>query len=206
MSFSTIDIWSNNGYIASDQTWNQLCLLSNPDPAANLIKNITSNKPQTESNAEPYVIISSLSGVLHVFTKSSHILTKQMQQPILQMRTGRHVQAIKSEVLVILHPHQIEILYLEKSEDKVQLVPVFQNNISEACYSLHCFNHKIFVQSLYNTISLFERESLVFSRLLSEERIMLPSEITYCSNRDLIITASYSSRRVSKCTIQWYWT
>ena len=72
----------------------------------------------------------------------------------------------------------------------------FPKHSLNALYSLHCFNHKIFVQSFYNTISLFERESLVFSKLLSEERIMLPSEITYCSNRDIIIIASFSSRRV----------
>merc|ERR1712168_1125861 len=49
---------------------------------------------------------------------------------------------------------------------------------------------------MYNTISLIERESLVFSRLLSEERIMLPSEIAYTPTRDLIVTANHSSRRV----------
>ena len=178
MSFVTNDIYSNNSYIASDQIWNHIALISNK-----------------------YAIITSLSGFVHVFhqedSQQSHILTKQMQQPILQLRTGKFVQAIKYDVIVILHPHQLEILYLEKLENsEFQLVPVFQHNLTEACYSLHCWNHKIFVQSFYNSISLFERESLVFTRLLSEERIMLPSEITYSSNRDLVITASFSSRRV----------
>ena len=137
MSFVSSDIWSTNGYIASDQTWNQLCLISNQTPT-----NSTNPKP---NNSESFTIISSLSGVLHVFNQDQHILTKQMQQPILQMRAGRFVQAIKNDVLVILHPHQLEILYLEKLgtdgsgaaqvNQEFQLVQVFQQNMSEACYS-----------------------------------------------------------------------
>ena len=140
MSFVSSDIWSTNGYIASDQTWNQLCLISNQKSSAT---NSTNPKP---NNSENFTIISSLSGVLHVFNQDQHILTKQMQQPILQMRAGRFVQAIKNDVLVILHPHQLEILYLEKlgatveglgsqANQEFQLVQVFQQNMSEACYS-----------------------------------------------------------------------
>ncbi|XP_054754048.2 protein PTHB1-like isoform X1 [Lytechinus pictus] len=159
------------------------------------------------------IVVGSLNGVLRIYqpqpSKGDNlkaedvVLEAQLQQPILQVETGRFVSASESVHLSVLHPRKLAIYSVHGVTGAVEhgsqyhLKLMYEHNLQRTAHSLVVgpfggVKGKDFlcVQSMDGTVSFFEQESFAFSRFLPG--FLLPGPIKYIPRTDSFVTVSSS--------------
>jgi len=123
MSFQTNQIWSNTEFTNSKSIWNNLVSLDNLDN-------------------ETVIVVSNLEGSLHVFKENEVIVSKNYKQPVLKLLSGNFITALKKKSLVILHPYNLQIVFLDynTNTEHYELVQAFSHNLTDPSYSF-CNNN-----------------------------------------------------------------
>ncbi|XP_030830268.1 protein PTHB1 [Strongylocentrotus purpuratus] len=165
------------------------------------------------SSTHDKIIVGSFNGVLRIYqpqpSKGEHlkaedvVLEAQLQQPILQVETGRFVSVSEALHLAVLHPRKLAIYSVQgltgavEHGSQYQLKLMYEHNLQRTAHSLVVgpfggVKGKDFlgVQSMDGTVSFFEQESFAFCRFLPG--FLLPGPIKYIPRTDSFVTVSSS--------------
>ncbi|XP_052813611.1 protein PTHB1-like [Mya arenaria] len=161
------------------------------------------------------IVIGSYHGILRIFnpkpTKTENgwsgfrpedvLLESPLQNPILQLETGKFVSGSDKLHLAILHPRKLAVYNVAAMTGAVehgiqyQMTLAYEHKLQRTAFNF-CFGpfgqvkgkDFICVQSMDGTVSIFEQESFAFSRFLPNA--LLPGPIKYLPRLDSFITVS----------------
>jgi len=168
----------------------------------------------TNSNSDDdQIICGGYSGLLHIYQPIEQIegestsqandilLETNLQNPILQIACGNFVSSTSGLHLAVLHPrllavYQVHLVEGSTSHGKqCKLQVVYQHklertaaNMTWGSFGSNRNDDMICVQSLDGALTLFEHETLMFTRFLPS--FLLPGPLTYNHFNDSFLTVS----------------
>ncbi|XP_068751344.1 protein PTHB1-like isoform X1 [Montipora capricornis] len=201
--FKARDWWAT--YAGSDEEFDRGCLC---------VANI-------DNNSSPFdkIIVGSYHGILRIycpkppsFKPDDLMLEVQLQQPILQVESGRFVSGVDQLHLAILHPRKLAVYNVAVISGAVEhgnhytLTMVYEHILERSAYNMTYgpfggVRNKDYtcVQSMDGMLSFFEQESYAFGRFLPG--FLLPGPLSYVAKTDSFLTVS-SSRLVESYKYQ----
>lgn len=171
--------------------------------------NMTVCNIDNDSSGDDKIVTASFAGVLRVYYPKQRgykiddlMLEKHLEEPILQIASGRFMASVKGLTLAILHPRRLAVYQVSTSKGQgameagyCSLIKGYERKLGRTAYNF-CYGpfgqvqgkDFICVQSMDGQLEFLEQENFAFQRYLSN--FLVPGPICYVAKIDSFLVAT----------------